>query len=43
MFSKMLFFSSKIGNVKKGAPLRRGLALSRIDAALKVDLTPYPM
>jgi len=40
---KMLFFSSKIGNVKKGAPLRRGLALPRIDATLKVDSTPYPM
>jgi len=42
MFSKMLFFSSKIGIVKKGAPLRRGLALPRIDATLKVDSTPCP-
>jgi hypothetical protein len=29
--------------LKKGAPRRRGLASSRIDAALKVDITPYPM
>ena len=39
----MLFFSSKIGNVKKGAPPRRGLALPRIDATLNMDSTPYPM
>jgi len=43
MFLKMLFFLPKIGNVKKGAPLRRGLTLSRIDATLKVDSTPYSM
>jgi hypothetical protein len=43
MISKMLFFSQKIGIVKKGAPLRRGLASPRIDATLKVDLTPYQM
>jgi len=42
MISKMLFFLPKIGNVKKGAPPRRGLALLRIDATLKMDLTPYP-
>jgi hypothetical protein len=42
MILKMLFFSSKIGNVKKGAPLRRGLASPRIDATLKVDSTHYP-
>jgi hypothetical protein len=40
---KMLFFSSKIGNVKNGTPLRRGLASPRIDATLKVDSTPHPM
>jgi hypothetical protein len=40
---KMLFFSSKIEILKKGAPLRRGLALPRIDATSKVDITPYPM
>jgi hypothetical protein len=28
--------------LKKGAPRRRGLALPRIDATLKVDLTPHP-
>jgi len=39
---KMLFFSAKTGNVKKGAPLRRGLVSPRIDATLNMDLTPYP-
>ena len=39
---KMLFFLSKIGNVKKGAPRRRGLASPRIDATLKVDSTLLP-
>ena len=39
---KNAFFLPKIGNVKKGAPLRRGLASPRIDATLNVDSTPCP-
>ena len=39
---KNAFFLPKIGNVKKGAPLRRGLASPKIDATLNVDSTPCP-